>query len=67
MHTFNIYTVETFLMVQCLRLHASTAGFDLWSENQDPTCHVVQKKKKKKYAQHLNNECLLISPRHIFM
>ena len=48
MHTFNIYTVETFLMVQCLRLHASTAGFDLWSENQDPTCHVVQKKKKKK-------------------
>ena len=46
MHTFNIYTVETFLMVQCLRLHASTAGFDLWSENQDPTCHVVQKKKK---------------------
>ena len=39
----------TSLVIQWLRLHASIPfhWFGSWSENQDPTCHIVWPKKKK--------------------
>ena len=37
----------TSLAVQWLRLHASTAAFDLWLVNEDLTCQTAQPKKKR--------------------
>ena len=35
-------------VVKTLCFHCTGHGFDPWSENEDPTCHAVWSKKKKK-------------------
>lgn len=38
--------------------HYKGHGFDLWSVNQDPTCHSEKKKKKRKMTKDLKIICL---------
>ena len=40
-------------MVRTLHFHSRGPGFDPWSGNEDPACHVVQPKKKKELINKL--------------
>ena len=43
-------------VVKTLCFHCTGHGFDPWSENEDPTCHAVcSKKKKKRVILHLKS------------